>query len=190
LGRFKKEYPDVRVTLVEADTAGIIQDVLDGKVELGIVGAKEDHVQLVQKKIMDDEMFLIVPKNHKWSNKRQVTAEGLSREPFIMRELGSGTRKSIEQVMEESGHPFDTLDVVAEMGSTEAVRQGIKAGVGLSILSERAVGEELGTGTLKKVKIKGLSFKRAFYLTYHRRRTQSPLCLTFIDFLNRETDAH
>jgi DNA-binding transcriptional LysR family regulator len=76
--------------------------------------------------------------------------------------------------------------VVAEMGSTEAIRQAIKAGVGVSILSECAVTDELAAGILKKVKIKGLLFKRSFYLTTHRHRTQSPLCRAFTDFLAQQ----
>ena len=188
LGRFKKDFPEVVVTLVEGDTARVIHDTLTGKVELGIVGARDKQSQLVQQKIMDDEMFLIIPGNHKWASRRQVTMEEVTAEPFIMREFGSGTRKSIERVLDASGYGPDNLNVVAEMGSTEAVRQGIKADVGISILSERAVAEELAAGTLKKVRIRGLSFKRAFYLTYHRRRTQSPLCRKFIEFLTRQTD--
>ncbi|MBW1676424.1 MAG: LysR family transcriptional regulator [Deltaproteobacteria bacterium] len=188
LGRFKEDYPEVVVTLVQGDTERIIRDTLDGNVELGIVGAKAKEVQLVQKKIIDDQMFLITPRTHRWATKRYVVMGELIREPFIMREPGSGTRKSIELVLDKSGHSLDALNVVAEMGSTEAVRQGIKAGVGVSILSECAVAEDLTTGSLNKVKIRGLSFKRAFYLTFHRHRTQSPLCQTFIDFLNRQTD--
>jgi DNA-binding transcriptional LysR family regulator len=187
LGRFKDDYPEVVVTLVQNDTERIIRDTLEGNVELGIVGAKAQEVQLVQKKIIDDQMFLIVPRRHKWATKRHVVMGELIREPFIMRERGSGTRKSIELVLDKSGHSLGTLNVVAEMGSTEAVRQGIKAGVGVSILSECAVSEELATGSLKKVKIKGLFFKRAFYLTFHKHRTQSPLCRTFIEFLHRKS---
>lgn len=185
LGGFKEDYPEVVVTLIQGDTERIIRDTLEGNVELGIVGAMAQEVQLVQKKIIDDEMFLIVPQRHKWATKRHILMDEVIREPFIMRESGSGTRKSIEQVLDKSGHSLDALNVVAEMGSTEAVRQGIKAGMGVSILSECAVAEELATGSLKKVKIKGLPFKRAFYLTFHRHRTQSPLCRTFIKFLNR-----
>ncbi|MCK4390164.1 MAG: LysR family transcriptional regulator [Desulfobacterales bacterium] len=187
LGRFKEYYPDVVVSLVQNDTQRIIRDTLEGNVELGIVGAKAREAQLFQKKIIDDQMFLIVPQKHRWAAKRHIVMDELIREPFVMREQGSGTRKSIEQVLDKSGHSLGALNVVAEMGSTEAIRQGIKAGVGVSILSECAVAEELATGSLKKVKIKGLSFKRAFYLTFHRHRTQSPLCRTFIKFLNRET---
>jgi DNA-binding transcriptional LysR family regulator len=189
LGKFKEDYPKVVVTLIQGDTGGIIRDTLKGNVELGIVGAKAQEAQLVQKKIVDDEMFLIVPRKHRLATRRSVTMDELVSEPFIMREPGSGTRKSMEQVMEKADHPVRTLNVVAEMGSTEAIRQGIKAGVGVSILSECAVREELNTGSLKKLKIQGLSFKRAFYLTVHRHRTQSPLCRTFIKFLDRESHA-
>jgi DNA-binding transcriptional LysR family regulator len=183
LGKFKQAYPDVTVTLIESDTAGIIQDTLEGRVELGIVGAKAREIQLVQEKVMDDEMYLIVPKGHKWAAAGHVRLEKLIKEPFIMREPGSGTRKSIEQVLDKSGHWSGQLNVVAEMGSTEAVRQAIKAGVGVSILSECAVGDELAAGTLKKVGINGISFQRAFYLIVHKHRTQSPLCHAFVKFL-------
>jgi DNA-binding transcriptional LysR family regulator len=188
LGKFKEDYPGVVVTLIQGDTGRIIMDTLRGNVELGIVGAKAQEAQLVQKKIIDDEMFLIVPQQHRWATKRHVAMDELVTEPFIMREPGSGTRKSMEQVLEKADQPVGSLNVVAEMGSTEAIRQGIKAGVGVSILSECAVREELAAGSLKKVKIQGLSFKRAFYLTVHRHRTQSPLCRTFIKFLDRESN--
>jgi DNA-binding transcriptional LysR family regulator len=189
LGEFKQDCPGVVVTLIQGDTKRIIMDTLKGNVELGIVGAKAEEAQLVQKKIIDDEMFLIVPRKHRWASKRQVGVDELIREPFIMREPGSGTRKSMEQVFEKAGQSFGALNVVAEMGSTEGIRQGIKAGVGVSILSECAVGEELAAGSLNKVQIQGLSFKRAFFLTVHKHRTQSPLCRTFIDFLDRELHA-
>jgi DNA-binding transcriptional LysR family regulator len=186
LGRFKESYPEVLVTLVQGDTEKIVRDTLHGNVELGIVGAKAQEVQLIQKKIIDDEMFLVVPQKHKWAGRRDVAMKEVLDEPFIMRELGSGTRKSIERVLDKAGHAVGTLNVVAEMGSTEAIRQGIKAGVGVSILSECAVAEELAVKTLNKLKIQGFSFKRAFYLTVHKQRTQSPLCRTFIDFLKSQ----
>jgi DNA-binding transcriptional LysR family regulator len=189
LGKFKDNYPEVVVTLVQGDTERVVRDTLEGNVELGIVGAKAQEVQLTQQKIIDDEMFLVVPANHKWAGRRHVVMDEVIDEPFIMRELGSGTRKSIEQVLDKANYTVGSLNVVAEMGSTEAIRQGIKAGVGVSILSECAVAEELASETLKKIKIRGLSFKRAFYLTVHRRRTQSPLCRTFVDFLSRQKEA-
>ena len=186
LGKFKQTYPEVTISLVEGDTARIVEDTIKGRVELGIVGAKAEEIQLVHRRVMDDEMFLIVPRGHKWAARGRVSAEELTSEPFIMREPGSGTRKSIEQVLDKAGHALGNLNVVAEMGSTEAVRQAIKAGVGVSILSECAVADELAGGSLRKIVIEGVSFLRAFYLIVHKHRTQSPLCRSFIEFLNAE----
>jgi DNA-binding transcriptional LysR family regulator len=186
LGRFKKAYPEVSVSLIEGDSAGIIQRVVEGQIELGVVGTKAREPRLEQEKFLDDEMFLFVPSNHKWATGQVITAKDLATEPFVMREAGSGTRKSIELLLDRSGHQMGSLQVVAEMGSTEAVRQAIKAGVGVSILSECAVADELAAGVLKKVRIKGLSFKRSFYLTTHKYRTQSPLCGAFLKFIKKE----
>jgi len=108
-------------------------------------------------------------------------------EPFVMREPGSGTRKSIEAVFQQSGHWPCRVDVVAAVGSTEAIRQAIKAGVGISILSECAVAEELAAGSLKKLEIKGLTFKRSFYLIMAKYRSESPLCRAFVTFLKQKT---
>ncbi|MDY6952728.1 MAG: selenium metabolism-associated LysR family transcriptional regulator [Thermodesulfobacteriota bacterium] len=187
LGKFKRAYPGVTLTLTEGDTSRIVHETLEGGVELGVVGAKARESRLVQEKIMDDEMSLIVPGDHKWAARGRVTMEELAGEPFVMREPGSGTRKSIEEVLDQSGYWLRQLNVVAAVGSTEAVRQAIKAGVGISVLSECAVADELAFGTLKKLEIKGLSFKRAFYLILAKYRSESPLCRAFVTFLRQET---
>jgi DNA-binding transcriptional LysR family regulator len=189
LGDFKQTYPDITVTLTENDTAGIIEETIDGRIELGIVGAEPSEPQLFSEKIMTDEMFLIVPHGHELSKRGKATVKQLVRQPFIMREPGSGTRRSIERLLDKKGVKLTDLNVVAEMGSTEAVRQGIKAGVGVSILSERAIWDEIDGGNLAKVKLSGISFKRAFYLIMHRHRTRSPLCRVFADFLKARCSA-
>jgi DNA-binding transcriptional LysR family regulator len=187
LGRFKQAYPGVTLTLMEGDTSRIVQETLEGGVELGVVGAKTKERRLVQEKIMDDQMFLMIPGNHEWAARSRVTMEEVMVKPFVMREPGSGTRKCIEEVLDQSGYWPRQLNVVAAVGSTEAVRQAIKAGVGISILSECAVAEELAARTLKKLDIKGLSFKRAFYLIMAKYRSESPLCRAFVTFLKEET---
>jgi DNA-binding transcriptional LysR family regulator len=186
LGRFKNAYPEVFVTLIEGDSDGIIRRVVEGHIELGIVGTPAQEHRLDQKKFMDEEMFLFVPSNHRWATRHAIAMDALATEPFVMREAGSGTRKSIEQRLDRAGRSLDSFHVVAEVGSTEAVRQAIKAGVGVSILSQCAVADEPAAGGLKKVKIKDLSFKRSFYLITHKHRTQSPLCCAFLDFIKQE----
>jgi DNA-binding transcriptional LysR family regulator len=186
LGRFKEVYPDILVTLIEKDTAGVLEDVIAGHVELGIVGAKTRDPRLRQNKIMDDEMFVVIPKQHKWAKKKAVTVSELVDEPFIAREPGSGTRKSIEQALNRTGNWRERQNVVAEMGSTEAIRQAVKAGVGISIMSKCAIADDVAAGLLKKVRISKVPLRRAFFLVTHKQRTRSPLCQAFIHFLNQE----
>ena len=84
------------------------------------------------------------------------------------------------------GHRIENLKIVAELGSTEAVRQGIKNNLGISILSTLAVSEELENGSLKAVAVEDLDLTRSFYLTRHRYRSLSPLNRIFMEFLKKE----
>ena len=183
IGHFSKRYPDVQVALKVGDTSEIINSVLAGHIEAGIVGAKYRDKLLEQKPVMADEMYLIVPGDHAFAGRRQIRIPELLEAPFIVRETGSGTLRSVERQLQKKGFTIADLNIVAEMGSTEAVRQGIKNGVGLSILSAVAVADDIQAGHLEAVRVEGLNLKRSFYLTTHRQRTPSPLCVAFIDFL-------
>jgi len=185
IGAFTKDYPDVTISLIIGDTERVINDILNGVLELGIVGAKTGDKRIFQEKLIEDKMRLIIPGDHKWSKKRRIHLKMLVEEPFIIRERGSGTLKSIELSLLKKGVSTNDLKVIAQMGSTEAVIQGIKSKVGVSILSTIAVEEALQRGSLKALDIEGLSLKRSFYLTTHKQRTASPLCKAFMEFLIR-----
>jgi DNA-binding transcriptional LysR family regulator len=100
-----------------------------------------------------------------------------------MREHGSGTRMAMLHIIENAGFSDQKLNVIAEMGSTEAIRQAIKARVGVSILSRRAIADDLRFRQLCQLSIRGLTFTRHFYLVTHKSRSKSPLGEAFIDFL-------
>ena len=186
IGAFTTVYPEVTISLIIGDTDQIIHDVLSGSPEFGIVGAKTSNKNIYQEKLIEDEMRLIVTSDHKWANEKHVSPDWIFKEPFIVRERGSGTLKSIKLSLKEKGYSSENLNIIAELGSTEAVIQGIKSKVGISILSTIAVAEELKAGTLKALTIKKLNLKRSFYLITHKQRSPSPLCNAFINFLKKE----
>lgn len=190
IGGFTKKYPEVHISLIIGDTEKIIRDALSGILELGIVGAKTLEKKVSQEKLIEDEMCLIVPADHKWAGKKSINFKMLSKEPFIVREQGSGTLKSIQLSLSQKGWSTDSLKIIAEMGSTAAVSQAIKSKAGVSILSTIAVAEELQIGSLNAITIEDLDLKRSFYLTRHKCRSQSPLCLEFIKFLKKEMMAY
>ena len=186
IGDFKKKYPDVIVSLVIGDTDHIIESILNGSLELGIVGAKAETQKIIQKKLIEDEMRLIVPADHRWAGKKRVSLKRLVSEPFILRERGSGTLKSLHQSLIGLGHSIESLKVIAELGSTQAICQGIKSGAGVSIISTLAVAEDLAAGKFSALEVEGLDLKRNFYLTRHRYRSPSPLSEAFVRFLEKK----
>jgi len=184
IGRFCRGYPSLWVTLAVGDTVNIESRVLAGDLELGVVGSKGSHKSLIQHELWKDELVLTIPAGHRWSEKREVTVEALCEEPFIFREPGSGTFKILDGYLQSAGSSgLSALKPVACFGTSTAIKEGIKGGLGVSVLSSRAVDTELETGILKALRIQGLSMYRNFFLIRDRRRIVSPLCQALIDFL-------
>ncbi|MGD2098964.1 MAG: selenium metabolism-associated LysR family transcriptional regulator [Desulfobacterales bacterium] len=186
IASFKCPYPEVIISLVIGDTEDIIERILDGSLEMGIVGARAASQKIDQKVILSDEMGLIVPAGHRWAGKNRVSMKQLVTEPFILRERGSGTLTSLHLSLRDQGYAVEDLKVIAELGSTQAICQGIKSGVGVSILSTLAAAEDIQAGKLRALKVDGLDLKRNFYLTWHKHRSPSPMCQAFVDFLNEQ----
>lgn len=184
IGKFANAYPDVRVSLVVGDTSEILAKTAAGRIELSLVGAVSKEKSLDQTELITDNMVLVIPKHHRWGRRHRVKLAELTKEPFIIREEGSGTLRSIEEALNKKKLTVSDLNVVAVMGSTEAVRQAIMSNAGVSILSAIAVAEACRSGSLKALKIEGLHLNRSFYLTTHRQRSLSPLSRAFIKFLN------
>jgi DNA-binding transcriptional LysR family regulator len=185
IGQFKVRYPQIRPSLIIADTRQIIASVMEGTIELGVVGAESRDKNILQEHLIDDHMRLIVPAEHPWGALKKILLDRLLSEPFIVRERGSGTLISIQERLKQQGRSVEELNIVAEMGSTEAVRQGIRDGIGVSILSTLAVSEDLESGALKALSVEGVNLTRGLFLTRHRQRSLSPLAEAFVEFLKK-----
>jgi len=183
IGPFAAKFPEISINMMAGDTAAIIASIVNGEIEAGIVGARSNDPRIVQEKLIDDEMKLVVPATHKWASKHQIRCTSLFREPFIAREEGSGTWKSISESIAKAGFSTDSLRIIARMGNTAAVIQGIINHAGVSILSTIAVEDAVQAGRLKTLPVKELNLKRCFYLTTHGKRTLSPISRTFLEFI-------
>ena len=184
LGEFTKKYPHVKPILRIGDTAGIVTDLLDGKVEIGFVGSKGADPRLRFTKIWRDEMVLAVPEGHPWSKRKSVGVADLLTEKFISREHGSGTLDSIRHLLAKHRQTDkELLNITMELGSTEAVKGALMAGYGISILSRISIRHELSAGTIVEVPIRGLDMERGFYEVVHSRRPLHPIAQVFREFL-------
>lgn len=185
LNDFHQKYPSISVELTVADTREIGDHVRDGRLELGVVGSKESNKYFIYHELWLDVLVLAVPANHRWAKLKSISIKDLSSEPFIAREMGSGTLRIIDQYLDNIQPNFSqSLNIVARLGTSTAVKEGIKSGLGVSILSSLALNTELKAGLLKTIKVKGLPImSRRFYLIRDKRRIASPLCQAMIDFL-------
>jgi DNA-binding transcriptional LysR family regulator len=116
-----------------------------------------------------------------------VKAKELPSQPFFFRERGSGTRKILEQALERHKLQVSAFKVVAEMGNNEAIRQAVKAGGGVAIVSKLAVESDIKCRELAVVHVTGLKLIRDFYLITHRHRSHSPICKAFLTFIVAHT---
>lgn len=184
IGDFREKYPFVSVALRIADTREIESRVLEGNLELGVIGSKSSHRSLICHELWEDELILAVPAQHRWAERTEVLLAELSEEPFVLREIGSGTLRIMEEHLRTAGlKDTDSLNAVARLGTSTAVKEAIKAGLGVSILSSRALDTELKTGILKALKLKDLPMFRRFYLIRDKRRIASPLCQAMLEYL-------
>lgn len=179
IGRFREKFPEVSTTLVIGGSQAVVDWVADGRVELGVVGARLPQRGLEFHDLSLDEEVVVVPAGHPWQGRAQVTLEELAREPLIIRERGSGTRAAFESALERAGVDLGTLRVAGEMGSNQAIKQAVKAGMGITVMSRIAVEEESRQGMLAFLRVRDLAVTRGFYVVTHRERSRSPVAEAF-----------
>jgi DNA-binding transcriptional LysR family regulator len=165
-----------------------VQDWVDeGQVELGVVGAPPTARALEGRPLMGDELVVVVAAGHPWAGRRDVTLDDLKVEPMVVRERGSGSRDALERALEGVGLGLGAFKIVGEIGSTQAIKQAVRAAVGVSVISRRAVEDECRAGLLACVRLRDLSISRAFHLVTHRDRSRSPLAQAFLAFVESQS---
>jgi DNA-binding transcriptional LysR family regulator len=184
IGEFREQYPSIKATLSIGSSRIISQQVLEGELEFGVVGARWNNSGLSWNEIFSDELTLAVNPAHPWASKKSVSLQNVIQELFIFREPESGTRKVFSSILEENSLKESDLREVAEIGSTAAIKEAIKAGIGVSVLSKRAVKDEVDCGRVVTVNIHGVNMYRPFYLVQRKNRELSPVASVFLEYLN------
>jgi DNA-binding transcriptional LysR family regulator len=184
LARFKKAYPDVMPTLRIADSKDIYESALRGEVDLAVIGTEVKDKNIVTRKYLGDEIVLAAPAAYKAS---VLQKDEFRTVPLLVREKGSGSRSSLEEHLSRIGLTLDNLNIIAEIGSSQALIQAVKAGMGLAFTSRLSIRDEIERGTLRAVRLKGILVQRNFYIITHRLRFNSFICRSFIEFLTQSS---
>lgn len=185
IGAFQTEYPEIKATLAIHSSKIISKQILDGYLALGIVGAKWNNSGLLWQEIFSDSLIFVACHDHPWHKKEYVSLQDVMQQPFIMREAESGTRKVFAGILAQDGYHENNLRAVAEIGSTAAIKEAVKAGMGVSILSKYAVKDDIACGRLIAVGLYNNKMHRPFYLIKRKNRALSAVASVFFDYLTR-----
>ncbi|MCI0661484.1 MAG: LysR substrate-binding domain-containing protein [Acidobacteria bacterium] len=181
IASFNTGFPGIRVEMRISDSMDVCERILNGSAEIGFAGAKIDSVGLEYRLFASDELVLVAPNNAQWRGVESIDLAGLARLPFIAREAGSGTQLRFEKAI---GCSVNELNVVGRLGSTNAVKEAVKAGAGVSVLSLLSVNSDIAGGALKTVRIDNLkTIRREFYTAVNRRLTLSPVAEAFLEWV-------
>jgi DNA-binding transcriptional LysR family regulator len=183
LSAFHKKHPHVQVRATVGDTAAVLNQVEHGNAHLGLVGGKGDRPHLEYRCFACDTLALIVPATRFWKRRNRVTLEELGRQSLIVREPGSGSRWCLEQSLTQVGKSLRDLRVELELGSNEAIKEAVLKGLGLAILSTRAVEKEIRAGKLRALKVVRLPLLREMFVVWDRRRVLPIPAQLFLDLL-------
>lgn len=148
LGDFARRYPHTRVQLTVGNTQQVADLLATGQLDIAFVEGPCHNRDLVAVPWRDDELVVVAAAEHPWAKEKNVTPEQLAAAPWIMREKGSGTREIFEDAMDSAGISYA---IGLEFGHTEAIKNGVAAGLGVSCLSRIAVDRELEYGRLVEV---------------------------------------
>lgn len=168
LARYRKMFPGIDVRLLVGNTSSVTSMVQEGIAEAGFVEGTITNGNLVVKPIAQDELVLVIARELTPGPTKRITASYLKSLPWILREVGSGTREILEAALLQYGVSVKELDVQLELPSNEAVRSAVLDGAGASVLSRMVVETGIASGILCSLKVP--LPKRQFYVLKHKDR--------------------
>ncbi len=164
---FKRESPELTIEVTEDNTSKIEQMIINDKLDLGLVEGEITSSDIKSRPLTDDVLVLICAKDHPFAKRSRIEPKELEKENFILREVGSGTRKTFENVMAENSLKWTATWTC---NNADTIKMAVAEDLGISVISKRAVSKELEEGILKAVNINGLIFIRQFKLIYHKNK--------------------
>lgn len=167
VSRFNAVCPQTDIEVYEDNTEKIENLILHDQIDIGLVEGETASPDVVDKAFMDDELVLICGAKHRFSGLSIVEPQELEQEKFIIREKGSGTRKTFEDVMKRNGL---TWKVIWTCNNADTIKMAVREGLGISVISRRAVENETASGQILVKPVRDVRFRRTFKIIYHKNK--------------------
>lgn len=179
---FHESYPKVKIYLNEGSSLEMINSLLHFKNEVAVIARAEDHPDISFTPFSQEELVVIMAPEHRFAQKRTLSFEEIAREPVIMKEIGSGTRRVVNQLFAR----FDfEPDILAETSNTEFIKQLVMRGEGFSFLVKEAVALELREKKLVTVELKEGKSYLDISIAYLKKQQLSRPAQAFVDILEK-----
>jgi Transcriptional regulator len=183
LGEFCRRHPKVRVSFKVTNRKGLLQNLEDNEADLLLMGQPPDTQDLEAESFLKNPLVIIAPAGHPLSGKKNIALKELSNETFIMREIGSGTRNSVERFLAERGVH---LTVSMEMNTNGAIKQGVEEGLGLGIVSIHTLERELEGRRLVVLDVESFPIMRQWFMVHRAGKRLSAIATQFAEFVRQE----
>lgn len=180
LGRFLKTYPDVEPSLTITNQSKVIQRMRENLDDIYMMGKFPLDIELEANYFLDNPLVLVAPVNHPLAKEKNIPLSTIAKERFISREEGSGTRAFRTHLFQESGLNANTY---MELGSAEAIKQAVMAGLGIGVLSLHNLQLELDAGLLTVLDAEDFPIKRKWYAIHLKEKRLSRTAQKFLEFL-------
>lgn len=186
LGGFVKRFPGIAVSMDVVNRETLLEQLESNEIDMAIMGQPSEAMDVVAEAFMDNPLVLIAPPDHPLAAAKDIAPSHLAQEAFVLREPGSGTRIAAERYFAKRGIH---LNAVMEMSSQEAIKQAVRAGLGLAIVSAHTVRLELEMGRLVLLDVQTLPIQRHYYLVHREGKRLSAVAQHFKDFVLTEAHA-
>ena len=180
LGPFCHSYPGIDVSMQILNREKILERLSENLDDLYVFGQPPENLDVEYHPFLTNPLIVVAPRNHPLAGKKNIPIQRLAEENFIIRESGSGTRMATEKLFEQHGIP---IRVRLELGSNEAIKQAIIAGLGIAVLSAHALVLEKLSGEFNILDVKGFPIQRHWYAVYPTGKQLSIVARTFLNYL-------
>jgi DNA-binding transcriptional LysR family regulator len=180
---FRRTHPKIKIHVLIGNTKRIMDLLNSGVVDIGIVGEASPRNKVEVEPLIRDELAIIVPPMHPLAKKKILSILDITKEPFIFREEGSGTRQIIEDYLEKHGIHATDLHIASILGSTGSIKEAVSSGMGISIVSKWAVRKEVKCGSLRFIVPKEGKILREFSLVRLKHTVLTPAGDEFVTYL-------
>ena len=180
LGAFLQKYPDVEPKLKFTNRASVIERLMNNDDDFVVMGQAPEDDNLESYPFLNNIIGIVAPPGHPLANKKNITIEELAKQRFLIREIGSGTRYVFDQLLEKHGVKIEPY---MELGSSEAIKHAVMAGLGIAVLSLHSVQLERDVKKLTVLDVEGFPLKRRWYAVHLKGRKLSLVARTFLDYI-------